>query len=108
MARLHVVEVLLDAGADPFATQGDCYSLLDCAARFGRVDVLDLLKRKFDLSTPFGSYKEAALHTTTMHGQADAVHKLLDNGVEINVKSAAGETRTPVSNSGPVGLWGFN
>ncbi len=86
--RTEVVEVLLDAGADPTLRPDDSRSVLNplqVAAKFGRTDILQMfIDRGADPDAPG---KEAtALHVAMKSEKGEVVRLLLDSGASMRVE----------------------
>ena len=91
-SKIHVVQLLLDHGADPNQAITDGWTPLHIAAYKGDIDVVKLLLHR-GANPNMASWRgTTALHTAAMWGKKDVVQVLLDAGAEINKATSDGRT----------------
>ena len=91
--RGEVARLLIERGADTSDPSGNTSSLSELAATRGLSDVFRLLTK--EKSFDFNKIKddgETLLTSAATSGKFDSVKFLLDNGAEVNVKNASGDT----------------
>jgi ankyrin repeat protein len=84
-----LIQVLLEAGADPNARLNNGNSVLDEAASLGHIDLVELLlKAGAEPNPPENSIGQSALCAASGGGHVEMVRLLLDRGANVNCVDA--------------------
>jgi ankyrin repeat protein len=88
-----MIKLLLEAGADPNASDPTGETTLMTAARIGTLDAVQLLlDRGATLDAKDPAFEQTALMVAIRENHPDVVQLLVDRGAQVNAKTRTGET----------------